>query len=180
MPVGGANYVRAWLSDDGTNTGALDQVVDGSVTPVPFFRGPGVGVTWEVRRLTLTATLGSLLTLTDFGSAFGGLTNGISLQVWDEVGSSLITDLLDGQTIQTNADLVEQGSQGGNALMARAGQTPASLVKVQWQFSPGLLLAQDPGTPVFGSVLRTVVSDDLTAVGLTTLRAYLEGAQVAA
>jgi hypothetical protein len=82
------------FTDDGTGTHTIH-------TPFQFYLEPAAGETFFVTRL-LVSLRDSAVNADDYGAIAGGLTNGITVKVYQ--GNTETADLTDGVPIQTSAD----------------------------------------------------------------------------
>lgn len=82
------------LADDGTGTHTLHN-------PFLFYLLPAAGETFFVTRILMNLR-DSAVNADDYGAISGGLTNGITVKVFQ--GSTEIADLTDGVAIQTSGD----------------------------------------------------------------------------
>jgi hypothetical protein len=94
-------WLNLYLTSDGAAPAASSEQanVDGSITPVRFWRGPGAGVKWVVTRLVVSIKDTGTFDADKYGNG-ATLTNGVGVEIWD--GSSQLLDILDGVAVKTN------------------------------------------------------------------------------
>lgn len=145
------------------NGSSDDMLVDGSVTPVSFEKGPTVtNEVWSIRELLMT------FTADDFefdGASFGSLsalTNGILVNI---VKASVSTNVF---TVVQNEDFLRV--PGRTPLVNNTG--PKDVLGAALSFQ-GLVLNQADG-----DVVRMIIQDNLTSVKLKYLTATLFAVKV--
>ena len=149
------------------NGASLDMAVDGSVTAQNFSLAPSSSEIYRVHGLSISMSLSAAPTMPAFGD-LAELANGITLSVFGNVGTeecpthSLLANLVGGQGLKSNNDLVSVGSVGIVEL--------AGTYALQASIALGGPLRLDGGA---GEYLKAVVSDDLS--GLLRMRMFAVG-----
>jgi hypothetical protein len=159
IPSDPSAFVLEFLLDGASD----DMLVDGSVTPVEFEKGPTVASeVWSIRELLLT------FTADDFsfdGVSFGpntALTNGIKIEI---VKDSVAEEVF---LVKQNEDFLRV--PGRTPLINNTG--PKDVLGAALSFQ-GLVLNQ-----VDGDLVRVTIQDDLTSVKLKYLSATLFAVKV--
>lgn len=158
VPVGALPLpLRRYLKESG---GSVEMAVDGSSTAVNFELAPGATEVFRVESIAFVVKLASAADFDKFGD-LTALGNGLLVQTIDSDDSEIV-DLLGGQAIKENFDLLSVGSL---ALKSGAG-------------SDGLQAVITPAVPIrldgaASELLRVTVQDNLT--GLTRFRAFVNG-----
>jgi hypothetical protein len=163
---------REFMTDDGTATGSSDMLVDGSVTPVPFFiQAPQDEDLYIIRLSFIIVDLN--MVLGEFGN-IGALTNGMRLFYTDERGEVTIADPL-----QTNFDFIRLCSglpsfgDGTGAFIANnvvgvsEGAIPILDLKDTFGFRWGLELRNGSRQK-----LELTIRDDITGIDAMNVIAY--------
>lgn len=140
-----------------------DMGVNGSVTPVEFeFTADGA--------VFLSSVAFSLLDATSLPTAFGGvaaLTNGLTVELIDTDGTTVLHDFLAGLTVKKTADFAYLGVVTVALSVDGSGDDHQQVVwDVERTFGAPLLLKS-------GQALRVTVQDDLT--GLTEFQGMALG-----
>ena len=160
------------LTDDGlVADGTNDNMnVDGSSTPVPFYRGPPVGETWAIHRMIVLIEDNANFTADGYGGV-ATLTNGIDFSIFTGgVAGTETEDLLDGDPVNSVADwasncydMAEHTFGSGN-----------NFIVIRWTFTKmgrPLILQGD-----VNDIICLVINDDLT--GLVKHQAHIQGHQI--
>ena len=148
---------------DPLNSDSREMAVDGSTTPVAFrYTAPAGGAILE-RAIIFYEDTGTFdATLMGNGVA---MTTGLTFQVLDSDDTAVKLDLLDGETLKSNADFSRVCFDFAHLTMGTGPETAA----VRWTFSRS-------GKPVeleAGDSLTVTVSDNLA--GLNTFTVMVQG-----
>lgn len=151
-------FIRNPLDDD-----SREMAVDGSTTPVAFrYVAPASGAKL-MRCLIFYSDTGSF-DATKFGNGIT-MTAGLEFAVVDSDGSTVKLDLLNGETIKTNADISAVCFDTSHLTMGTGPETNAA----RWTFSKA-------GAPLeleTGDSFTVTVNDNLS--GLNTFTIMVQG-----
>lgn len=160
------------LTDDGLLSDGTNHLadVDGSVTPVPFFRGPTTGY-WKVARLIVVISDTGGLGAEEYGN-ISTLTNGVTVKIHQGgVTGPVELDLMDGDAVRSSVDW----SRYCYDVTDHTFGSGDNFIAVRWTFNntggPLLLSAHS------NDVLVATIQDNL--VGLVKHTFMLQGKQVA-
>jgi len=158
--------VQQYLTDDGLPTGDPDMVVDGSVTPVPYWFPADATDTIRLSELRIVMVAGSFNWDAQFGKGGGLLTNGILFNAIVNGGDT--DDLI---TVYENTDLLRFSGSGGTNVFAEFAST-VDVVAISFIFGGKMLL--EAGT---SDEVRVTIRDSLLggARDIRQLRATLYG-----
>jgi hypothetical protein len=98
--------INRFLTDDGLVGDGTNQEANrnGSVTAVPFYAGPPAGKVWEVHRMLITVSDNAVLVADNYGGADISGGTGVSVEVREGVGGTLLQDLCDGSNVKSFVD----------------------------------------------------------------------------
>ena len=146
-----------------TSAGSVEMNVDGSSTAVDFDYGAP-----KDKKATITRMLGVVVDGAMTWIKFGGLSalgSGLTIKVFEKNGTTIVHDMLGGETVKDNADWANHvGPDGPLALAAGDDAMP-----VRWTFKK----AVHPLELANQRILRVTVQDNLA--GLTKFRLSIQG-----
>ena len=146
-------YLYTFLRN-GTGSTSTDMHINGSVTPVNFKYTMPEGKAGIIARVNVHIQDGSV-DPSDFGGINGGITNGVSLKVFDPDDTEII-DFMDGHPVVINSEWTHQA---GVDMFIHTGAGDDSL-SVRWTLSK-------VGASLYltaGQYIQLTVSDDLSSI----------------
>lgn len=145
------------------NGSSTDMHINASVTPVDFKYTMPAGKAGIVARVNIHIQDGSV-DPSDFGGIVGGVTNGISLKVYDSDDTELI-DFMDSHPVQINSEWTHQA---GVDMFIHKGSGDDSL-SVRWTISK-------VGASLYltaGQYIQVTIADDFS--GITEFHIFIQG-----
>lgn len=154
----GSKFLPLDISGDGT--GSIDMAVNGSITPVIFFRKPPVGTTYQIAKAVIMATSANWNNADEYGAA-GTLVNGIRVYVNNDAG-----DMNEFTAEHRIIDWTHWSLLVGSSSIVSGGTGSDALI-VEWTFDSPIELVGDQG-----DFIAISVHDDLS--GLTYQHGVLQ------
>ena len=166
LMVTGDKFISRYADTTGDGTGSPDAVGDYSAATTDFKITAQPGQTLSLGRMIVSIEDTAGMAAADYGNIAGGLTNGITVLILDDVGGTLST--LTPAAVQTNGDWAHV-CYDANVLTWGAG---SEHFVVRWTFSnSGAAIQLNPGQS-----LCIRCADDLT--GLLVHRFLVQGYEV--